>query len=451
MRPRTDLSEGDVNSSSCRVEWLRNQIDERTRNWLEADARYFLHQSLSTPCLDVLLECRGSVLRDLAGREFLDFHGNSLHQVGFAHPRVVAAVRAQLDGLSFCPRRFTNIPAIELARTLVELAPGRLNKVLFSPGGTTAVGMALKLARMATGRHKTLSMWGSFHGASLDAVSVGGEALFRAGVGPLLPGAGHVPPADSGHCLWDATGDCQSCGLKCARYIEYVMEHEGDVAAVIAEPVRCTTVILPPPGYWRAVREICDRHGALLIFDETAVCLGRTGRMLACEHYGVVPDMLILGKGLGGGVFPLAAMLAREDLDIAGHAALGHYTHEKSPVGCAAALAALTVLQEEGLVERAERLGLNVLERLRIMAERHPMIRGVRGLGMLFGVELQSPEAADRVLYACLKRGLSFKVSGGRVLTLAPPLNISESDLDWALAVLEQGLAVAAEQSAISG
>lgn len=441
MSSRADLSEGDVNFSPGRLGWLRDHLDEQTKDWLAADARYFLHQSLSTPCLDVLTECRGSVLRNLFGREFLDFHGNSLHQVGYTHPRVVAAVKAQLDSLSFCPRRFTNIPAIELARTLAELAPGGLHKVLFSPGGTTAVGMALKLARMATGRHKTLSMWGSFHGASLDAVSVGGEALFRSGVGPLLPGCGHVPPADPDHCLWDAAGDCRTCGLKCARYIDYVMDQEGDVAAVIAEPVRCTTVTLPPPGYWPAVRKICDRHGALLIFDETAVCLGRTGRMFACEHYEVVPDMLILGKGLGGGVFPMAAMLAREDLDIAGHAALGHYTHEKSPVGCAAALAAIAVIQDEGLVKRAERAGLDVLERLRGLRGNQPLIRRVRGLGMLLGVELASPEAADRVLYACLERGLGFKVSAGRVLTLAPPLNISEDDLARALFIVEESLA----------
>lgn len=445
MKRIQDLSEGDVNSSPHRARWLEQHEDEATRKWLEADARYFLHQNLSTPCLDVLDTCRGATLRDLAGREFLDFHGNSLHQVGYSHPRVIRAIKDQLDRLSFCPRRFTNIPAVELARTLAEIAPGHLNRSLFAPGGTTAVGMALKLARMATGRHKTLSMWGSFHGASLDVISVGGEALFRSGVGPLLPGAGHVPPPDPADCLWDPSGDCTRCGLKCARYVEYVMEHEGDVAAVIAEPLRCTTVSLPPPGYWEAVRSICDRHGALLIFDETAVCLGRTGRMFACEHFDAVPDVLVLGKGLGGGIFPMAAMIAEESLNIAGHAALGHYTHEKNPVGCAAAVATIGCLREEGLTARAERLGIEVLDRLEKLRKHQPLIRAVRGLGMLFGVELTSAEAADRALYACLERGLSFKVSSGRVLTLAPPLNISEDELDRALFILEQALAETAQ------
>ena len=242
VRMTSDHSEGDINLSPHRVRWQDACTNGQTRAWLEADAKYFLHQSLSTPCLDVLTSCQGALLRDLEGRAFLDFHGNSLHQVGHANPRVIAAIKEQLDTLAFCPRRFTNIPAVELARTLTELAPGDLNKALFAPGGTTAVGMALKLARMATGRHKTISMWGSFHGASLDAISVGGEALFRTGVGPLLSGAGHVPPADPGNCPWRSGGDCDGCDLACARYIEYVMEHEGDVGAVIAEPLRCTTV-----------------------------------------------------------------------------------------------------------------------------------------------------------------------------------------------------------------
>ena len=174
------------------------------------------------------------------------------------------------------------------------------------------------------------------------------------------------------------------------------------------------------------MRDICDRHGALLILDETAVCLGRTGRMFACEHFDVVPDILTLGKGLGGGIFPMAAMLAREGLNIAAHTALGHYTHEKNPVGCAAALAAIACITEEGLVARAERMGAATLARLADMALSQPLIAGVRGLGMLFGVALVSAEAADKTLYACLSRGLSFKVSGGNVLTLAPPLTITD-------------------------
>ncbi|MGD8337564.1 MAG: aminotransferase class III-fold pyridoxal phosphate-dependent enzyme, partial [Desulfobacterales bacterium] len=177
----TDLSEGDSNRSAHRRQWQSRHVDGETGRWLERDARCFLHQSLSTPCLNVLVESRDVTLTDLQRRSILDFHGNSAHQVGYAQPRVLAAVKRQLDIMPFCPRRYTNIPAIELAEQLVNITPDPLGKVLFAPGGTSAVGMALKLARMATGNFKTISMWDSFHGASLDAISVGGESLFRAG------------------------------------------------------------------------------------------------------------------------------------------------------------------------------------------------------------------------------------------------------------------------------
>ena len=439
-----DRSEGDANLSPLRETWNR-RLDAETRHWLGRDADVFLHQSLSTPCLDVLDKCGGSGFSDLSGRRFLDFHGNSLHQVGYANPWVLAAVREQLGSLPFCPRRYTNKPAVELAEKLAEITPGDLKRVLFAPGGTSAVGMALKLARVATGRFKTISMWDAFHGASLDAISVGGEALFRKGIGPLLPGTEHVPPADPRHCLWDEAGNCAACGLKCARYVEYVMEKEGDIAAVIAEPIRCTVVNPPPKGYWASVRKACDRHGALLIFDETAVCLGRTGRMLACEHEGVVPDILVLGKGLGGGIFPLAAMVAREALNVGGQIALGHYTHEKNPVTCAAGLAAIEVIEAQRLVHRSETLGQSALTRLKGRIGDHPLVADIRGRGLLFGVELAdgdhpAEDAAETILYACLKKGLSFKVSGGNFLTLTPALTITDEEMDRALDILENAI-----------
>ncbi|RMF87474.1 MAG: aminotransferase class III-fold pyridoxal phosphate-dependent enzyme, partial [Nitrospinota bacterium] len=257
-------SEGDINISPRRTAWAQANIDAETRQWLEEDARYFLHQSLSTPCLDVLTRCEGIYIEDLQGRRIMDFHGNNVHQVGFSNPRVIAAITAQMETLSFCTRRYTNIPAITLAKKLATLAPGDLNKVLFAPGGTTAIGMALKLARVVTGRFKTISMWDAFHGASLDAISIGGEEIFRRGIGPLLPGTEHVPPPDPYRCLWGCGGECN---LQCARYVEYVLEKEGDVGAVIAETVRSTPYI-PPPGYWEMIRAACDRYGALLILDE---------------------------------------------------------------------------------------------------------------------------------------------------------------------------------------
>lgn len=228
-------SEGDINLTSRRTEWMAQNLDPETRYWLEEDARYFLHQALSTPCLDVLKSADGAAITTLRGRQLLDFHGNNVHQVGFGHPRIIEAITRQMHELAFCTRRYTNIPAIQLAKRLTSLAPGDLNRLLFAPGGTSAIGMALKLARSATGRHKTISMWDSFHGASLDAISIGGEAIFRKNAGPLLSGCEHVPPPDPRHCLWECGA---SCSLKCADYIEYILKKEGDIAAVVAETIR---------------------------------------------------------------------------------------------------------------------------------------------------------------------------------------------------------------------
>jgi 4-aminobutyrate aminotransferase len=438
----TERSEGDVNLSPRRQQWSAQHIDDATAAMLAEDESYFLHQSLSTPCLNALQSSHGIYLEDTQGRKIMDFHGNSVHQVGHGHPRVIEAIKAQLDTLPFCPRRYTNRVAIDLARRLIELSPTGLDKVLFAPGGTSAIGMALKLARYATGRHKTISMWDSFHGASLDAISIGGEALFRKDVGPLLPGTEHIPPPTRGDCLFNCKDEAHS---GCIDYLDYVLGMQGDVAALIAEPMRWTTVELPPPGYWKKVRELCDRHGVLLIFDEIPSAMGRTGKMFVCEHFDVVPDMLVIGKGLGGGIFPMAALIVQRSLDIVGDRALGHYTHEKSSVGCAAALATLDCLSEERLIEASAELGEYALARLETMRERYPIIHEVRGLGLHLGIELRrdgkpASDEADSVLYHSLSRGLSYKVGGGCVLTLCPPMTISRSQLDAALDIVEAGI-----------
>jgi 4-aminobutyrate aminotransferase len=425
-----DSSEGDINLGQRRTDWQAQHIDPATRALLDEDARWFLHQSMSTPCLNALQGAQGAWLTDTAGRRILDFHGNSLHQIGYGHPAVLAAMRETLDTLPFSPRRYTNRPAVDLARRLCQAAPMQGARLLFAPGGTAAIGMALKLARLATGRFKTISMWDAFHGASLDAISIGGEAVFRRGIGPLLPGSEHVPPCDPGHCVFGCGG---SCALRCVDYIDYCLHKEGDVAAVIVETVRCTDVQVPPADYYRRLRQICDRHGALLILDEIPIALGRTGHLFSVERYGIEPDMIVIGKGLGGGSMPLAALIAREGLNVGPHISLGHYTHEKNPLACAAGLAVLDVIEQEGLLERSRRLGDEVLARLRTRTAGMAAVKEVRGAGLLIGIELHDPELAEAVLYRCLSEGLSFKVGQGHVLVLAPPLNVDEADLFWAL------------------
>ena len=433
-------SEGDINLTPARTSWQNAQLDEETRAMLAEDARYFLHQSLSSPCLNALSGCEGSFLIDLRGRRYLDFHGNNVHQVGFGHPKVKQAISDALDELPFCTRRYTNKYAVGLAKKLAALSPGTLNKCLFAPGGAEAISMAIKLARMATGRFKTVSMWDSFHGATLDAISLGGEALFRNQIGPLLPGAEHVPPPEPLQCPFR----CGSkCSLQCADYVEYVLRKEGDIAAVVAETVRSTGTI-PPPDYWRQLRSICNRYGALLILDEIPHGLGRTGSMFTCEQFGIIPDMLVIGKGLGGGSLPMAALLAREDLDIAPDRALGHFTHEKNPVTCAAALATLEIIESEGLPQRAQRLGARFGEQLKQLQTRHPLIYEVRGMGLLLALVLRRPDGspgtteAEQIMYAALNQGLSFKVTMGHILTLTPPLNIAEQHLTDAVNILDR-------------
>jgi 4-aminobutyrate aminotransferase len=269
--------------------------------------------------------------------------------------------------------------------------------------------------------------------------------MFRQGAGPLLPGCEHVPPPDNRHCPFKCGA---ACTLQCADYVEYVLEKEGDVAAVIAETVRCTPFI-PPLDYWKKIRAACDKHGALLILDEIPMCLGRTGRMFACEHYDVVPDMLVIGKGLGGGIFPFAALLAREELDVMRDKALGHYTHEKNPVAAAAALATIGIIEEEKLLEHTRIVSQHALSRLRAMQAKFPLIADVRGLGLLMGLELvrdratmeRASDEAEQIMYGALTKGLNFKLTMGNIITLTPALTITQAEMDQALDILETSIA----------
>mgnify|MGYP001828649191 FL=1 len=435
-------TEGEANTSAARAAWDARTSDAATRDLLDRDASAFLHQSLSSPCVSTIRKAEGIWIEDTDGRRYMDFHGNSVHHIGYGHPRLIAAIKDQLDALPFSPRRFTNEVSVELAERLGALAPWPA-KVLFTTGGSDAVEVAMKVARAATGRFKTLSFWDSFHGAGFGASSVGGEATFRSQIaGPLLPGAEHIAPFNCAACAYGHPGP-ETCGLACAKMAEFVLGREGDVAAVVAEPMRAVPVV-PPEGYWRAVAASTRAHRSLLIMDEIPTGLGKTGRFFAHDHDDISPDMIVLGKALGGGVLPIAAVVVRADLDVAGDFAIGHYTHEKNPVTARAALTTLDIIEDEGLCDRAERLGAAAMDRLRDSLVGLSCVKDIRGRGLMFGVEIDTADRAERILYSCFAEGLSFKISAGNVLTLSPPLTIPEPDLASALSIVETAVKDAA-------
>ncbi|WP_072860834.1 (R)-1-hydroxy-2-aminoethylphosphonate ammonia-lyase [Arenibacter palladensis] len=437
-------TEGDINFTPARAAWMDSQINEETKELLERDARFFLHQSMSTPCLDVLKGCEGPYIENISGKKYLDFHGNNVHQVGYANPQLIEKIIEQLKVLPFSPRRYTNIPAIDFAEKLASLMPSDLNRVLLTPNGSSSIGIALKLARAVTGRFKVVSFWDSFHGASLDAISVGGEAVFRESMGPLMPGVERIPPPVTYRGIFEDNED------KCLEYLEYVFSKEGDIGAFIAETIRNTDVQLPSKTFWKKARQLCNKYGVLLILDEIPIALGRTGKMFVFEHYDIEPDILCIGKGLGGGIFPQAAIITRDEYNKFGDISLGHYTHEKSPLGAVAGLGTIAFLENEKILDKVKADEKYLRSSLAALQLKYPLIGDVRGMGLLWGVELvldkktkeKAVNEAEVVMYECLKRGLSYKVSAGNVLQLSPALTISRKELDSALNILDESLAI---------
>ncbi|EKO3826147.1 aspartate aminotransferase family protein [Vibrio parahaemolyticus] len=446
IKPTHFRSEGDVNTTPARQAWNASMDDERTQALLKRDSEVFLHQAMSTPCLDTLEAAEGIYIQDATGKKYMDFHGNNVHQLGYGHPHVINRVQEQIAKLPFSPRRFTNETAIECAEKLTQICGGELNRVLFAPGGTSAVGMALKLARHITGNYKVVSLWDSFHGASLDAISVGGEACFRQGMGPLMAGVERIPPAVSYRGAFPVA---DGSDVHYADYLEYVIEKEGGVGAFIAEAVRNTDVQVPSKAYWKRIREICDKHNVMLIIDDIPNGMGRSGEWFTYQAYDIEPDMLCIGKGLGGGLVPIAAMVTKDKYNTAEQISMGHYTHEKSPIGCAAALATMEAIEQDGLLDKAKADSQFMREKLLEMKAKYPVIGDVRGIGMLWGIELvtdheskaRAYDEAEAVLYQCLNNGVSFKVSQGNVIQLSPPLIITREQLTEALAIFEEAIA----------
>jgi predicted acetylornithine/succinylornithine family transaminase len=376
------------------------------------ESKHFLPVAARLPV--ALVSGRGSRVTDVEGREYVDLtSGWGVCAIGHCHPALVAAISDQAGRLMQTTNVFYTLPQLDLAEALAQLTPRRITRSFFVNSGTEAVEGSLKLAHRATGRRKFVSTLNSFHGRTLGALSVIGQPKHRDPYRALLPEPVNVP-----------FGDLEAA----ARAID------GETAAFIVEPVQGEGGVHPaPPGYLARLRELCDASGALLVLDEIQTGIGRTGRLLALEHDGVVPDVLTLGKGLGGG-FPVAAFLCTEE--VSATVKLGDHggTYVGNPLACAAALATLRVVREEKLAERAAALGDRLLARLRAFAAEHPEhAKEVRGRGLLLGLELRDLERAATLAKRALAAGVLVNVTAGNVMRLFPALNIPEDELNGAV------------------
>ncbi|MEA2455444.1 MAG: adenosylmethionine---8-amino-7-oxononanoate aminotransferase [Thermoleophilaceae bacterium] len=393
----------------------------------------------------------GTDLIDVEGRRYIDGVSSLWCNVhGHGHPRIDAALRDQLGRVAHSTMLgLSHRPGIELAQRLVELAPPGLTRVFYSDSGSTATEIALKMAfqywrqRGEERRAKFVSLRMAYHGDTIGSVSVGGIDLFHSLYRPLLFESLHAEPGDA------------------ADMERLLSEHEGEVAAVIMEPLvqGAAGMLVHPEGYLRAVRELCDRHGVLLILDEVATGFGRTGRMFACEHEDVAPDLLCLAKGITGGYLPLAATLASERIyegflgRVEEFRTFFHgHTYTGNPLACAAALATLDVFNEERTLERLARK-IELLEQLLEPIAAHPQVRAVRRRGFMTGIELAEHPVPARighqVTLEARRRGAVIRPLGD-VVVLMPPLAISEGDLTRLVAITAEAIDAATASSALA-
>ncbi len=423
-------SEGDTNLSDFRSNWQEENLSEKVKKDLIEDEKYFLKQALSSPCLNTVSKCDGAYIIDGDGRKILDFHGNSVHQLGYNHPNLTNALINQMKELSFSPRRYANEKATECAKKLVSLMPHEDFKVLFTTSGAVSNETALKLARIYTGKHKTLSATDSFHGATFLTINVGGTAHFRGGLEPLLDYCYQFP-----HFTNDDKHNQKSLEI-----IENHCKNE-DISAILIEPVRCTDVTIPKKEYLQKIRKICDDYNVVLIFDEIPTAFGRCGTMFSFENFGVTPDILTIGKGMTGGLVPFSAVIANKKFDICEHTSMGHFTFEKNPLASALNLALIDTIETENLLQRANEIGVFLKEK--ILNFKHELVYEVRQIGALVGIELRhkngekAHKEAEFILYKALEKGLSFKISGENVLTLSPSLVISDEELQTSVDILK--------------
>ncbi len=441
---RFSSEQGDVNTTQNRQKYWDKNLSEAAKSICARDNEYFLHQNLSTPVMNVLSKAHGIYIEDIDGKKYMDMHGNGVHNAGFNNPEIITAVKDQLDAqMTFCPRRYTNSVAVDLAQKLAEIAPGNLCKSLFCPGGSEAIEMAVTLAKQVTGHFKTISFWDSFHGAGFAAASVGGEELFKGGMGPMMPGAMHVEFPNYYRNPWGFSSQAE-VDNEYLRQIKTILEREPGVAAIIGEPISATPVV-PSKNYWEGVKDLCGKYGTLIIFDEIIEGFGRTGKMFASEHF-ITPDILVLGKSMGGGLLPFAGIVTKRQYDTLEHRSIGHYTHEKNGLCSAAALAEIDYIQKNDLVENAARVGAHALSRLNELKEKHPLIGNIAGVGLHIGIDLvkdrdtkeRAVEKADSIMYKAMERGLAFKTIEGNIITLRPALTISMEEMDQVITILDE-------------
>jgi 2,2-dialkylglycine decarboxylase (pyruvate) len=409
----------------------------------------------------LVARANGAWVETADGRRVLDFtSGQICSTLGHNHPRIVAAIRGALDEVVHLNSWMLSEPVLALAERLASLTPPGLDKVILLNTGSEANEVALKLAKMRTGRFEVVGLARSFHGLLAGIASVN-FSMAHAGYGPLLPGAFALPAPYAYRCpIRHCDGACDCTCLE-AGFELVDQQSVGSLCAVIAEPVLSAGgILVPPDGYFRRLRELCDARGMLLVLDEAQTGFGRLGTMFGFEHDGIVPDLVAVSKTLGGGI-PLAATITNSliEEDCVGKGFLHVTSHVSDPLPAAAGLAVLEAIEEERLVGRAREQGEYLLGRLRELQTAHEQIGDVRGRGLLVGLELvedrESRRPADAlgaaVTAECLRRGLSMNIvragSGANCFRMAPPLTISEDEIDLAVEILDSSLkAVLAER-----
>ncbi|MDX6503876.1 MAG: taurine---2-oxoglutarate transaminase, partial [Gaiellaceae bacterium] len=408
----------------------------------------------------------GRYFWDYEGKRYLDFASQLVNvSIGHQHPRIVAAIKEQADRLCTIGPQMATESRSTLARLIAEVTPGDISMTFFTNGGAEANENAIKIARWYTGRHKVVARYRSYHGATAGAITLTGDPR-RWPAEPGIPGVVRMLDPYTYRCPAGHPDPCPVCTG--APHLEEILQYEGPhtVAAVILETVTGTNgIIAPPDGYLQSIREVCDRHGILLIADEVMAGFGRTGKWFAVDHWDVVPDIITMAKGINSGYVPLGALAVREPIAdwLRGRYFAGGLTYSGHPLACAAGVASIEAFQEEGIVEHAAEMGEAIAGALAGLAERHPSIGDVRGLGCFWGLELvksretreplipfnATGEAAapvGRLMRAAMERGL-YLMTHWNVVMVCPPLTITHEELAEGIGILDDVLALADEQS----